>query len=50
VELFQMSGQQKHRFGWQSDCADSTRIAKYLDRYPDRPLIPTDPKQGAVLT
>ena len=29
--------------------ADSTEIAKYLDRqYPDRPLIPTDPKQRGM--
>ena len=51
VELFQMSGQRKApvlKDGNQI-IADSTEIAKYLDRqYPDRPLIPTDPKQRGL--
>lgn len=51
VELFRMTGQQKVpvlKDGNQI-VADSTEIAKYLDRqYPDRPLIPTDPKQRGL--
>lgn len=51
VELFQMTGQRKVpvlKDGNQI-IADSTEIAKYLDRqYPDRPLIPTDPKQRGL--
>lgn len=51
VELFQMTGQRKVpvlKDGNQI-VADSTEIAKYLDRqYPDRPLIPTDPKQRGL--
>ena len=51
VELFQMSGQRKVpvlKDGNQI-IADSTEIAKYLDRqYPERPLIPTDPKQRGL--
>ncbi|MBD2138609.1 glutathione S-transferase family protein [Anabaena sp. FACHB-1237] len=51
VELFRLTGQQKvpvikdgNRY-----VADSTAIAKYLDKeYPDRPLIPQDPKQRAL--
>lgn len=51
VELFQLTGQRKVpvlKDGNQI-VADSTEIAKYLDRkYPDRPLIPTDPKQRGL--
>lgn len=51
VELFQMSGQTKVpviKDGNQV-VADSTEIAKYLDRhYPERPLIPEDPKQRGL--
>jgi glutathione S-transferase len=51
VELFRMSGQRKVpvlKDGNQT-IADSTEIAKYLDRqYPDRPLIPKDPKQRGL--
>lgn len=51
VELFRMTGQRKVpvlKDGNQI-IADSTEIAKYLDRqYPDRPLIPTDPKQRGL--
>lgn len=51
VELFQMTGQQKVPVLKDGNLivADSTEIAKYLDRqYPDRPLIPTDPKQRGL--
>jgi glutathione S-transferase len=51
VELFQMSGQRKVPVLKDGSriIADSTEIAKYLDRqYPDRPLIPTDPKQRGL--
>lgn len=51
VELFQLTGQRKVpvlKDGNQI-VADSTEIAKYLDRhYPERPLIPTDPKQRGL--
>jgi glutathione S-transferase len=51
VELYQMTGQRKVpvlKDGNQF-IADSTEIAKYLDRkYPDRPLMPTDPKQRGL--
>ena len=51
VELFQISGQRKApvlKDGNQI-IADSTEIAKYLDRqYPDPLLIPTDPKQRGL--
>lgn len=51
VELFRMTGQRKVpvlKDGNQI-IVDSTEIAKYLDRtYPDRPLIPTDPKQRGL--
>lgn len=51
VELFQLTGQRKVpvlKDGNQI-VADSTEIAKYLDRkYPDRPLIPTDSKQRGL--
>lgn len=47
VELFRMTGQRQVpvlKDGNQI-VADSTEIAKYLDRqYPERPLIPTDPQ------
>ena len=51
VDLFQMSGQRKVPVLKDGNriVADSTEIAKYLDRqYPDRPLIPTDPKQRGL--
>ncbi len=51
VEIFQLTGQRNVpvlKDGNQI-VADSTEIAKYLDRkYPDRPLIPTDPKQRGL--
>lgn len=51
VELFQMTGQRKVpvlKDGSQI-VADSTEIAKYLDRkYPERPLIPIEPKQRGL--
>jgi glutathione S-transferase len=51
VELFRMTGQRQVpvlKDGNQI-IADSTEIAKYLDRqYPDRPLIPTDPLQRGL--
>lgn len=51
VELFRLTGQRQvpvlkdgSRY-----IADSTEIAKYLDsQYPERPLIPTDPKKRGV--
>jgi glutathione S-transferase len=51
VELFRLTGQRQlpvlkdgNRY-----IVDSTEIAKYLDlKYPDRPLIPTDPKQRGL--
>ncbi|HIK07347.1 MAG TPA: glutathione S-transferase family protein [Trichormus sp. M33_DOE_039] len=51
VELFRLTGQRQvpvlkdgNRY-----IADSTEIAKYLDlEYPDRPLIPKDPKQRGL--
>lgn len=51
VDLFRMSGQ--HQVPVLKDgnevIADSTAIAKYLERqYPDRPIIPTDPKQKGL--
>lgn len=51
VELFQLTGQRKVPVlkDGNTYIADSTEIAKYLDRqYPDRPLIPTDPKQRGL--
>lgn len=51
VELFQLTGQRKVPVlkDGSTYIADSTEIAKYLDRqYPDRPLIPTDPKQRGL--
>lgn len=51
VELFRMSGQRQVpvlKDGNQI-VADSTEIAKYLDRqYPERPIIPTDPLQRGL--
>lgn len=51
VDLFQMSGQTKVpvlKDGNQV-IADSTEIARYLDqRYPDPPLMPTDPRQRGL--
>jgi glutathione S-transferase len=51
VELFRLTGQKQvpvlkdgHKY-----IVDSTEIAKYLDsEYPDRPLLPTDPKKRAL--
>lgn len=51
VELFQMTGQRKVPVIKDGNkvVADSTEIAKYLDRnYPERPLIPEDPKQRGL--
>ncbi len=51
VELFRLTGQRKVPVLKDGDryVADSTEIAKYLDiQYPDRPLIPTDPKQRGL--
>ncbi len=51
VELFRMTGQRQVpvlKDGNQI-VADSTEIAKYLDRqYPERPIIPTDPLQRGL--
>ncbi|MBE9193077.1 glutathione S-transferase family protein [Gloeocapsopsis crepidinum LEGE 06123] len=51
LELFRLTGQRQVpvlKDGSQY-VADSTEIAKYLERkYPDRPIIPSDPKQRAV--
>ncbi|MUL38501.1 glutathione S-transferase family protein [Gloeocapsopsis dulcis] len=51
LELFRLTGQRQVpvlKDGNQY-IADSTEIAKYLERkYPDRPIIPSDPKQRAV--
>lgn len=51
VEIFRMTGQKQLPVLKDGNriIADSTEIAKYLDRqYPDRPLIPTDPKQRGL--
>lgn len=51
VELFQLTGQRKVPVLKDNNqiVADSTEIAKYLDRkYPEHPLIPTDPKQRGL--
>ena len=51
MELFRMTGQQKVPVLKDGNriVADSTEIAKYLDQqYPDRPLIPADPKQRGL--
>ncbi|OKH23906.1 glutathione S-transferase family protein [Chroogloeocystis siderophila] len=51
LELFRLTGQRQVpvlKDGNQY-IADSTQIAKYLERkYPDRPIIPSDPKQRAM--
>ncbi|MEA5620613.1 glutathione S-transferase family protein [Cronbergia sp. UHCC 0137] len=51
VELFRLTGQKQVpvlKDGYKY-IVDSTEIAKYLDlEYPERPLIPTDPKQRAL--
>lgn len=51
IELFQMSGQRKVPVlkDGAEVIADSTAIAEYLDRkYPEKPIIPTDPKQKGL--
>jgi glutathione S-transferase len=51
VELFQRTGQRQVPVlkDGETLIADSTAIAEYLDRrYPEKPLIPTDPKQKAL--
>lgn len=51
VDLFRLTGQRKVPVLKDGSLyiSDSTEIAKYLDRrYPERPLIPTDPKQRGV--
>lgn len=51
IELFQLSGQRQVpvlKDGSQI-IADSTEIADYLDKkYPEKPIIPTDPKQKGL--
>jgi len=51
LDLFRMTGQRQVPVlkDGSKYIADSTEIAKYLDRqYPDRPLIPQDPKQRGL--
>ncbi|MBE9032238.1 glutathione S-transferase family protein [filamentous cyanobacterium LEGE 11480] len=51
LELFQKTGQRQVPVLKDEDIyiADSTAIAEYLDRkYPEKPVIPTDPKQKAL--
>jgi glutathione S-transferase len=51
VELYRMTGQRQVPVLKDGSriVSDSTEIAKYLDyQYPDRPLIPTDPKQRGL--
>jgi glutathione S-transferase len=51
LDVFRMSGQRRLPVLKDGNevVADSTAIAKYLDqKYPDRPLIPRDPKQRAL--
>ena len=51
VELFRLTGQKQVPVLKDGDryLADSTEIAKYLDRaYPDRPIIPTDPQERGL--
>ncbi len=51
IDLYRMSGQRQVpvlKDGTEI-IGDSTAIAKYLERkYPDRPILPTDPKEKAV--
>ncbi|MDZ8187841.1 MAG: glutathione S-transferase family protein [Nostoc sp. ChiSLP02] len=51
VELFRLTGQREVPVlkDGQKYIVDSTEIAKYLDlKYPDRPLIPQDPKKRGL--
>ena len=51
LEVFRLSGQRKVPIlkDGNTVIGDSTAIAMYLDRkYPDRPLIPTDPKERGL--
>lgn len=51
LEVFQMSGKRQVPVLKDGNIivSDSTEIAKYLDQqYPDRPLIPADPKQRGL--
>lgn len=51
VELYQMSGQRQVPVlkDGSEVIADSTAIAEYLEKkYPDRPIIPSDPKQRGL--
>jgi glutathione S-transferase len=51
IELFRLTGQRQVPVLKDGNkyIADSTEIAKYLDlKYPERPLIPQDPKQKAL--
>ncbi|MBD1861116.1 glutathione S-transferase family protein [Trichocoleus desertorum GB2-A4] len=51
LDLYRMSGQRQVPVLKDGNevIADSTAIGKYLDRqYPDRPVIPTDPKQKGL--
>jgi len=51
LEVFRLSGQPKVPVLKDEDTviSDSTAIAMYLDRkYPDKPIIPTDPKERGV--
>ncbi|OLP17615.1 glutathione S-transferase [Leptolyngbya sp. 'hensonii'] len=51
LEVFRLSGQRQVPVlkDGSTVIADSTEIAKYLDReYPERPIVPTDPKQRGL--
>lgn len=51
LEVYQLAGQRQVPVlkDGATVVADSTEIAKYLDqKYPDRPLFPTDPKQRGL--
>jgi glutathione S-transferase len=51
VDLYRLSGQRQVPVlkDGSEVIADSTAIAKYLEqRYPERPIVPTDPKQQAL--
>ena len=51
IDLFRLTGQRKVPVikDGANIVSDSTEIAKYLDqKYPDRPLFPTDPKQRGL--